>query len=302
MSLAHRPLIGRVVNISISESDDSAGFGFPQWQVNRVTLQTVAALFGQGATILFGHDWREDGVMEAVYGFARQVQDPVPYPAEHQAPLLINLLPWRDQPFLSSSDLLRLSSTLRVEPVGLPEQLQSAGAHALDAGRDSPLYQYLRARGLTFLRHRLNDTCHGRLCLGGRRSGSAGRYPGVVEEALFALKGNKPLYLAGLLGGATQQLIDAVEGRAMPKDFCAAPRVQRLYRDPPIGEPDQVSPDDRRIEREAVWEEFVRAGTNEIGEFAKLRAEEIRELFHTRVLARVIELVLIGLSRLSAHG
>jgi hypothetical protein len=78
VTLTDRPLAGCIVNLSISESDDSAERGFPSWQVNRVTLQIVAALFGQGASVVFGHDWREDGVMQAVYGFARQVQPPVP--------------------------------------------------------------------------------------------------------------------------------------------------------------------------------------------------------------------------------
>ena len=57
--------------------------------------------------------------MEAVYGFARQVQPPVPLSAEHRksadGPLLLNLLPSADQPYLSSPDLQRLSSTLQVE-------------------------------------------------------------------------------------------------------------------------------------------------------------------------------------------
>jgi hypothetical protein len=256
VSVTRRPLIGRIVNISISESDDSPEFGFPWWQVNRITLQTVAALFGQGATILFGHDWREDGVMEAVYGFARQVQDPDRTVTERNEPLLLNLLPWPDQPYLSLPDLQRLSSTLRVESAGLPEQLRAASSKALDAGRDSQLYQYFRARGLTFLRHRLNDICHVRLCLGGRRAGSAGRYPGIVEEALFALESGKPLYLSGSLGGATKQLIDAVEGKVMPDDFCRPTGVLPLYESPPIRETDQASLPDRRIDRQQVWREF----------------------------------------------
>jgi hypothetical protein len=106
-----RPLAGCVVNLSVSESDDSATRGFPAWQVNRVTLQIVAALFGQGATIVFGHDWREDGVMEAVYSYARQVQPPIPLtPEEARAdsqPLLMNLVPWPDEPLLSARDLER---------------------------------------------------------------------------------------------------------------------------------------------------------------------------------------------------
>ena len=240
--------------------------------------------------------------MEAVYGFARQVQPPVPLSAEHRksadGPLLLNLLPWPDQPYLSSPDLQRLSSTLQVETVGLPKQLRAAGVRALAAGPDSPLYQYLRARGLTFLRHRLNDICHVRMCLGGRRAGSAGRYPGVIEEALFALRSKKPLYLAGLLGGATQQLIDATEGKVMPEDFCSAARVRPLYEKPPVREVGRTTSDDRQIEREEIWEEFVKAGRNGLGDAAKLTIAEVRDLFHTSVLNRVIELVLVSLSRL----
>ena len=66
MNPMRRPLSGCVVNLSISESDDSLGRGFPGWQVNRVSLQVVVALFGQGVGVVFGHDWREDGVMEVV--------------------------------------------------------------------------------------------------------------------------------------------------------------------------------------------------------------------------------------------
>src|SRR5262249_52500545 len=116
MSPAHRPLSGCMVNLSISESNDSATRGFPSWQVNRVTLQFVAALFGQGASVVFGHDWREDGVMEAGYGFARQAQPPVPLSARSTAgeaqPILHNLLPWPDSPYLPERDMERLSATL----------------------------------------------------------------------------------------------------------------------------------------------------------------------------------------------
>ena len=43
---------------------------------------------------------------------------------------------------------------------------------------EDDVYLYLRARALTFLRHRLNDVCHVRLCLGGhepaRKAGTQG--------------------------------------------------------------------------------------------------------------------------------
>ena len=58
--------------------------------------------------------------------------------------------------------------------------------------------------------------------------------PSVIEEALLALQSRKPLYLAGLLGGASRQVIDALEGRDMPSDFGLAGSARDLYADPPV--------------------------------------------------------------------
>jgi hypothetical protein len=302
VSLPHRPLDGCVINLSIAGSDDGERLGFPTWQVNRITLQVVAALFGQGASMVFGHDWREDGVMEAVYGFARQMQPPIPLSqaaaTAEGRPLLRNLVPWPDSPHLPGRDLERLSSTLRVEAAGLPEELHRFDNEARSAEPHNALYRYVRARGLTFLRHRLDETCHARLCFGGRRSGSAGRYPGVIEEAVLALRSNKPLYLSGLLGGATQQVVDAIERKKMADDFCRPAPLEALYENPPIKEVDQATHHDRIIDRTAIWNEFTEAGREKLAATNGLTIEENDQLFHTPVLGQVIEIVLIGLSRI----
>jgi SLOG cluster2 len=297
-----RPLTGCVVNLSISESDDSIKRGFPSWQVNRVTLQLVAALFGQGASVVFGHDWRDDGVMEAVYSFARQVQAPIPptsanFTPESQ-PLLRNLLPWPESPYLEERELERLSSTLRVEAVGLPNELKPFDNQARQAGPRTPLYRYLRARGLTFLRHRLTDVCHVRICLGGRRTNYDGRYPGVVEEALLAMRINKPLFLASFLGGAAEQVVDAIERKPMMHDFCQPTDLQDVYQNPPVMESMRAFNADRAIDRTVVWSEFSRDGIGRLAASNGLTDAENEELLHTPVIDQVIELVLVGLSRI----
>jgi hypothetical protein len=298
-----RPLANHTVNLSISESDESQGRGFPLWQVNRVTLQVTAALFGQGANGVFGHDWREDGVMQAIHGFAQQVQPPIPLSFEEVVaggqPLLRNILPWPDTPRLSKEDLEMLASTLRVESAGLPAELISFENEARRLGMDSSLYRYLRARGLTQLRYRLNAECDARLCIGGRTRGSDGRYAGVVEEALLAIQEGKPLFLAGFLGGAAQQVIHAIEGRDMPEDFCRPGPVNELYEAPPIVETDRDTLKDRKIDRRALWNMFRQTGVAGLAERNRLKPEENEELIHTPVLDRVVELVLTGLSRLA---
>jgi hypothetical protein len=302
MTEKSRPLAGLVVNLSVSESDDSAKHGFPSWQVNRITLQFVAALFGQGASVVFGHDWRDDGVMEAVHGFALQMQSPVPLSPEaakaELQPLLRNILPWPDVPRLSDLEQEQLRSTLTVEPASLPQELRQFDNAARTAGPDSPMYVYLRARGLTFLRHRLNAVSHVRLCVGGRRSGSQGRYPGVIEEAFLAVQENKPLYIASFLGGASEQVAEAFEGKEMPRDFCAPDSIETLYRQPPVNEIDGMTLDDRIIDRGAVWRAFAAAGNQGIAATNGLMIEENDELLRTPVIEHAIELVLTGLSRL----
>jgi hypothetical protein len=301
MSTATRPLAGLVVNLSISQSDDSLKHGYPTWQVNRVTLQFVAALFGQGVSVIFGHDWRDDGVMEAVHGFALQMQSPVPLTAPAQTegqPLMRNLLPWPDAPRLTQEEQEQLSVTLKVESAGLPEELRPFDSEVRAAGPNDPRYAYFRARGLTYLRHRLTDLCHARLCIGGPRSGSQGRYPGLVEEALLAVQQNKPLYLASLLGGASEQIVAAVEGAAMPEDFCAPTRINQLYQHPPANENNPGTRADRIIDRDAIWREFVEAGRGRIVQNNGLSIEENNELLRTPVVERAIELVLTGLSRI----
>lgn len=299
--IAIRPLAGMIVNLSMSESNDSAGRGFPPAQVNRVTLQVVSALFGQGASLIFGHDWREDGVMEAVHGFAQQVQLPALLTPEQSKPsvqpLLWNLLPWPDKPRLSQKDLECLASTLRVEPAGLPEELIEYGDAALCEGHESALYQYLRARGLTHLRHLLTKISQARLCIGGRKSGSEGRYPGVIEEALLSLEDRKPLYLAGVLGGAAHQLIQALMNKPMPDDFCEPTELHRHYLNPPIPKEVCKTKTDGIVKREDVWKAFRDYGFDGFAKNNRLSWQENLRLFQTTVLDEVIQTVLIGLGR-----
>jgi hypothetical protein len=290
MGLVQRPLQGCSVGLSISESDDSAQLGFPSWQVNRVTIQVSAALLGQGATMVFGHDWRDDGVMEAVHRLALQMEPPPPaFGTQTNPPLMLNLLPWPDKPRLSEEERAQLAATLRVEEAGLPEELKAEGEKRRSAGIFDA---YLRSRALTHLRRQLNRRIAARICIGGRIGGSQGLYPGVIEEAAIAFEHGTPLYLAGLLGGATRQIIDAIEGLPLRENFCQPTKVTAVYEE--RGEPVRG--------RDAIWQDFGRNGLSNLARANLLSDDENKELFQTLSLDRVIELILTGLGRLWKEG
>jgi hypothetical protein len=296
-----RPLQGYAVGISISESEDSSGNGFPPWQINRVTVQTASALLGQGAGLVFGHDWREDGVMDAIYRFAIQLAPQLPASSAEdgsaietadQKPLIVNVLPWPDQPRLSEEEIKRLGAVLKIETGRLPKELEDRLA-TLNV-RDENTQKYLRARGLTELRHRLNETANARICFGGKKRGYQGRYPGIVEEALFAVQSRKPLYLAGLLGGATSQVIEALERKEMPDDFCNAAPMQELFRKEAELEPGAI---DREINPRDVWTELSEFGIAGLSAVNGLSPDDNKKLFHTPILDQAIGLILEGLAR-----
>jgi hypothetical protein len=113
------------------------------------------------------------------------------------------------------------------------------------------------------------------------------------------VRANKPLYLAGFLGGATEQVVQAIEGRPMTDDFCGPTSLQPLYKNPPTKEYGGKAGDDRIIDdRGNVWKEFAEVGREKLAMANGLGIEEIDELFHTPVIDRVVELVLVGVSRI----
>jgi hypothetical protein len=299
VNLPTRPLAGCAVGLSISESDDSTARGFPPGQINHVTIQLARDLFGQGVAVVFGHDWRDDGVMDAVVGLALEMQAGGDGEAG-RPPLLQNYLPWPDRPVLDDRLRDQLGSALRVESAGLPQELNRYRGMKPEVVRQLPEYGYVRARGLTHLRRRLEERTHARICIGGRLRRSQGRYPGVVEEALLALDGNKPLYLCGVLGGAARQLIHAVRGGPIPTLFFEPAAVAANYAVPPqaAAESSPATADDRSIlPAEAVWKRFADAGVEGLSGRNGLTVEENRQLFETPAIESALRLVLIGLSR-----
>lgn len=284
-----RSLSDLYVGLSVSESDDSASRGFPPWLINTVTLQMTSALMGQGAGVIFGHDWRDDGVMQAVHGFALRMQSNLA-PQQSRKPLLQNVLAWPDKPqILDEQTRDRLASTLSIDEAGLPDDLIGRGEVFDDRTRE-----YLRARGLTHLRRKLIALTEARICLGGRLHGSKGRYPGIIEEAFLSIEKRQPLFLIGLLGGATRRVIDVVEGGVQPPDIVPSPRLEQLY----TSNRSKGATKDAQIDLDQVWSQFRKLGLKGLSSRNQLSEEENRELFTTPAVDRAIELTLLGLARI----
>ena len=305
MSANAKPLAGLRVGISISESDDLEARGFTPSAMNRLTVRLNEALLSAGATVVFGHDWREDGVMDAV---CRSALWSSGYPESDAPPPILNLLPWPDDTRVDHEVLLRLHQIIDIRSAGLPEDLEREAPRAVG---NRELRRYLRSRGLTHLRRRLTEECTARICLGGRESGYQGRYPGLLEEALLAFGARQPVYLVGLLGGVAEHLGRAIlelpSSRARKETSPtsseeAGKSLEDLYREHGQGEQSSVEhSDDTLFELGRAWEVAGDLGRKRLGGNRLDRDENCR-LVESRSEEEVIILVLRGLRRGFGQG
>lgn len=185
-----RPLNGLIVGISVSGSDPSSlgSIGLTAADVNDIAVELCRRLVSLGAQIVLGHQWRPEGVMEAVAKFAQA------YQSEARRPIIHNLLAYPDRAALSPEDRKRLKDVVAIYD------------------DDGPLVEHTRSMSLLRMRERAADLTHARVCIGGRLSNPEGFVPGVIEEAALTVARGKPIYPSGLLGGASKAMATLLRG------------------------------------------------------------------------------------------
>ena len=116
--------------------------------------------------------------------------------------------------------------------------------------------------------------------------------PGVLEEALLAMRAERPLYMVGAFGGCARLVFDALEGRSRPelhwdhqKTAAHSQELRSLYEQ--RGEAWDEYP--------AIADELKRRGL--AGLRNGLTDDENRELATTRSAERIVELVLRGIQQ-----
>lgn len=207
----HRPLTDCVVGFSISESEGMERLGFDRSEMNRCVVRLSESLLAVGARLAFGHDWRPGGVMVAVAALAVRYFRLGPDAAgksKAKAPI-INRVAWPDRPFLApAKELNSKTSALAGSAVDPMVRLLKG---VVDARQTPVSPGTSRADALSVMRAELADLCNIRVCLGGKLTGFSGTMPGIIEEALGALRKKRPVFTSGIFGGASAMLARAMD-------------------------------------------------------------------------------------------
>jgi len=302
---AEKPLRGKRVAISMSESTDLHRFGFDLLHFEAAMLELTRYILLKGVTLAYGGHLGSEGYTEKLTELVRMYNqqegvDPVN--------LLENYigwpLPWDKKIRIAYKSKAKLIRTPR--PEGLDEQLHQDFLEEpkFFPAEKSPLHRYAWARGMTEMRVKETEACEARIVLGGvfgptigiapdgskKEKWYSSRIPGVLEEILLSLKADQPIFLIGAFGGVASMVIDILEGQdrkemswEYQKQAPAAEGMRALYQD----------------RNETWWDypemvEFIRKkgikGLN-----PNLTEDEHKELFHTKDVMRMVELIVKGL-------
>jgi hypothetical protein len=212
-----RPLEGRRIGISISETDDLPALGLGNEIVNGLTVDLARRLIALGASVVLGHNWRTGGIMEAVARFALSYKS---QSGPTEQPLIFNYLAFPDKPSLSESDRKELESIVSIGTIQWTDDILRALGEAsrpidfgqygkriiVDLAKSLPP-DLRRAFDLAAMRFTLTQQCDTRLVIGGRTRNYQGLAPGIIEEAWWTILLGKKLVVCSGMGGAACAII-----------------------------------------------------------------------------------------------
>lgn len=310
---ADRPLKGTQIALSMSESTDIQRLGFDELHFRDAMIELSRYLLLKGATLVYGGHLGDEGYTRVLFELVRAYHC---LEGIERVERIVNTVGW---PLPYNQDLVaEYSQVARLKRIDRPADLNACPGQAIGDAVEatpfpadrSPEVRYCWARGMTHMREAQvakDSDIAARIILGGKFGppekglGSdekwyAGRIPGVLEEVALAAQAGQPVFLIGAFGGAAALAIDLLEGKARPE------ATWDYQRRAPNAEPMRALYDQCG---QAWWNypDIVNllGGTGVSGINPLLSPDENRELFHTRDVTRMVELILAGLGNIDAR-
>jgi hypothetical protein len=303
-----RRFAGIRFGLSISTAPDMPGGGDPDQFINSLTFRIASSILLEGGSLVLGHRWSSEGIMEHLTFQARDSRgcgwrqslgvDAKPAPSIH------NIIAWPDAPPTGDKNADRMIrdgilEIRQVLPPDIPlDQLDPDRAKALA----TDLGKFARIRALTAMRQEIVRLTDARICLGGEIGKPTRRLPGLIEEALLTCQAGKPLCISSALGGAARAMADAILHRRMSDDaramFFTTPAIVKLFGDMADKYP---AAGDEGPSTETGWNAFAFFQSLPLATLSRqagLSEEEYVILLTSTDVQRVLGLAMTGILRL----
>lgn len=214
-------LRGKTIAVSISNAPDRERLGFPKTEVDRVLFSVCMGLIRAGARVLYAGNLEPSGYTFKIFRHlagAYVTPDPYNKPFLHLIPRMVV----KSMPRERFEEMLDESSPIAESQVLGRDGAVPATYDVLDEDD---------AENLSRVRRFMAMMSVGRVIMGGKMGIKAdssdayiGKWPGVVEEAVYALERRQPVIALGAFGGAARDA--AIALRLLPADL-RVPRAEQ---------------------------------------------------------------------------
>lgn len=284
-------LVGTSIGISISDSPELAKLGFSTAHQQDASVEFARFLLANGASLHYGGDLRQGGYTELFFSLANYYSSP-----QQVQPLVHSYLAWPLHLDLTTKMRADFKRRVAFHAIELPTELDLAPSEFLPPTTTANRYAW--ARSLTKMREQMEQVIHARILIGGAETKYAGALPGLLEEGLLALQNDKPTYLIGAFGGATQGIIEGLKATNSTRIAALPSQLNTLSQEVINYYNSRHSGEQEGLNFEHMQRFLAAYGLDRLAANNGLSVAENERLFVTPHLMEMINLVLTGLVRI----
>jgi SLOG cluster2 len=284
---SNKSLNGKKIAISVSKNEDLERNGMSEQHINDISIEIARYIISNGGTALYGGDLRNEGFTKYFSELSNQ------YKLENDRTYrFVNYFPFPNFKEITLEVQIEFKSKqIKPEILGLPKSLKGIDVNKAYKPFDNCEDRYIYSECFKEMRIKMAKDCSARVIVGGKIGNYLGYIPGIIEEALYTLLENKPLYLVGGFGGASEKLIKLIKGKEvneLTNDFQYSTEFLKEYRD-------FVKDKYNYSDYEFLKKEFLKFDIEKLSELNKLSVEENEILFSSKNIHEIVHLIMKGL-------
>jgi len=281
-------LNGKSIAISVSENEDLEKLGFTIQHLNDITVEIARYIIANDGKALYGGDLRQNGFTTLFSELSNQYKR-----MNDDTSGFVNYFVFPNTKQLTRDTRIHfLSKNIEINEIEDPKSL-TIDYNAKYDPRTNIEHRYIYSECFKEMRIQMAKDCTARVLIGGKITNYLGYIPGVIEEALCTLRENKPLFLVGAFGGATEKLIKLIKGEAVEEltnDFQYNTEFLIKFKDSVDSKCDYTDYDKLKAE-------LSKFDVKKISDLNGLTIEENEILFSSKNIHQIVYLLMKGLKK-----
>jgi SLOG cluster2 len=207
-------LDGIRIAVSVSENEELEQLGLSKQHLKDIMIEIARYLMANGGTLLYGGHLKNEGYTRLFAELSYQYKF-----LNDTAFRFVNYFPFPNSTNLTleiKADFVKQ----QVEPVliEIPKHLGEIDISRHYDAENIIEDKFIYSECFSDMRNIMAQNSHARIVVGGKQSKFLGYMPGIVKEAYYSLKANKPVYIIGGFGGAAKSLSEVICGE-LPKEL-----------------------------------------------------------------------------------